>query len=71
MQEQILVAFDNVYTGCYKLKINCCTNRISCDDCYGKRNLVYLHDLGYIETNLVIVNVSAMNISIRLSPNDR
>lgn len=69
-KEQIVVKFDHVYTGCYKLEIKCCTSPTSCDDCNRLKNWVYKHNLGHVETSLQMIDVSRTNISIRLSAQD-
>ncbi|XP_045027485.1 uncharacterized protein LOC116918470 isoform X2 [Daphnia magna] len=66
------VDFDHIYSGCYKLKIKCCANRRSCDESScGNKAGIYEYHLGQLETHLQNVNVTRMNIRMRLAQMER
>ncbi|XP_057374484.1 uncharacterized protein LOC130695369 [Daphnia carinata] len=70
-EEDVTVVFDHIYSGCYKFKIKCCTKPWSCEDSCGKKDGNYEYHLGQLETHLQNVNVTRMNISMRLAQIDR
>ncbi|KAI9556323.1 hypothetical protein GHT06_018897 [Daphnia sinensis] len=68
---EIPVVFDHIYSGCYKLIIKCCTDKRSCDGSCGNKAGIYEYHLGRLETHLLNVNVTRMNITMRLAQMER